>query len=383
MSDPVSYGLLFAAALIVGIVTILLFTRAPERRNAPPGMGAALLALAEADRKGARRILIDAVRQSESSPEAFLVLGRLLREDGEAERALGLHRALLARPRLAASNRLAAELEYVRDLVALDRHVEALEQITLLEKHFHDPQIIDLHARALIVAGRLEAGAEVWLKGIRGGKPGALRVRGTQFLAEVAREYLRLGQPETAERWARQALKVEPSTSLAEVVLGDVDRGRDNMSEARKHYERALANGGAEWVLPRLIDHSLEQGQIDRLIDALEPARQEQVDDPFLARAVLDLRLRRGDRDEFFALLESGDVPQMDDPAIWAGWTRHLVASEDAEGLSQLLSLLPAAFGPRSWRCKLCGAEDHEPRAACMVCGAPEPLVAHPAGEIA
>ena len=132
MSDPVSYGLLFAAALIVGIVTILLFTRAPERRRAPPGMGAALLALADADRKQARRILIDAVRQSESSPEAFLVLGRLLREDGEAERALGLHRALLARPRLAAGNRLAAELEYVRDLVALDRHDQALERIALL-----------------------------------------------------------------------------------------------------------------------------------------------------------------------------------------------------------------------------------------------------------
>lgn len=381
MSDPVSYGLLFAAALIVGIVTILLFTRAPERRSAPPGMGAALLALAASDRKQARRILIDAVRKSETSPEAFLVLGRLLREDGEVERALGLHRALLARPRLAAANRLAAELEYVRDLVALDRHDEALERIALVEKHFHDPQIIDLHARALIGAGRLEAAAEVWLKGVRASKADAFRLRGTRFLAEVAREYLRLGQPETAERWAKQALKAEPSTALAEVVLGDVDRGRDNMRAARKHYESALNDGGAEWVLPRLIDHSLEQGQIDRLIDVLEPARLERVDDPFLARAVLDLRLRRGDRDEFFALLESGDVPEIDDPSVWAGWTRHLVASEDAAGLSQMLSLLPAAFGPRSWRCKLCGAEDHEPRAACLACGAPEPLVAHPVGE--
>jgi lipopolysaccharide biosynthesis regulator YciM len=383
MSDPVSYGLLVAAALIVGIVTILLFTRAPQRRSAPPGMGAALMALADQDRKEARRILTDAIRRSESSPEAFLVLGRLLREDGEAERALGLHRALLARPRLAAGNRLAAELEFVRDLIKLDRFTEALERVATLGRHFNDPQIVDLHARALIGAGRLEAAAEVWLKGIRGAKPGLWRLRGTRFLAEVAREYLRLGQPETAERWAKQALKIEASTALAEVVLGDIDRGQDNDRAARKHYERALHEGGAQWVLPRLIDHSLEQGQIDRLIDVLEPARQDRQEDPFLARAVLDLRLRRGDRDEFFALLESGDVPEIDDPAVWAGWTRHLLASEDAAGLNRLLSLLPAAFGPRSWGCNICGAEDHEPRAACLACGAPEPLAAHPVGEIA
>ncbi len=288
-----------------------------------------------------------------------------------------------ARPRLAAGNRLAAELEFVRDLVDLGRFGEALERVATLEKHFNDPQIVDLHARALIGAGRLEAAAEVWLKGVRGRKPGTWRLRGTRFLAEVAREYLRLGQPETAERWAKQALKVESSTALAEVVLGDVARGQDNVRGARKHYERALNEGGAQWVLPRLIDHSLEQGQIDRLIDVLEPARQDRPDDPFLARAVLDLRLRRGDRDEFFALLESGDVPEIDDPAVWAGWTRHLLASEDAAGLNQLLSRLPAAFGPRSWRCKICGAEDHEPRAACLACGTPEPLAAQPVGETA
>ena len=305
----------------------------------------------------------------------------MLREDGETESALGLHRALLARPRLAAGNRLAAELEFIRDLVELHRFSEALDRVETLDRHFDDPQIIDLRARALIGTGQMEAAAEVWLKGLRGAKPGTWRMRGTRFLAEVAREYLRLGQPETAERWAKQSLRIDSSTALAEVVLGDIDRGRDNGRAARKHYENALQEGGAQWVLPRLIDHSLAQGQIDRLIDVLEPARQDRPDDPALARAVLDLRLRRGDRDEYFALLESGDVPEIEDPAVWAGWTRHLLASEDIAGLNRLLSLLPAAFGPRSWRCKICGAEDHEPRAACLACGAPEPLAAHPVGE--
>jgi lipopolysaccharide biosynthesis regulator YciM len=379
MSDPVTYGLLFAAILIVGIVAILLFTRAPERRPVPPGMGAALIALAANDRSAARSILTEAVRQAESAPEAYLVLGSLMREDGDADRALGLHRALLARPRLAAGNRLAAELEFVRDLLALGRHSEALERISDIQRHFQDAEIFDLHARALVLSGRLEAAAEVWQRGARGADE-AVRTRGALFLAEVAREYLRLGQPETAERWARQALKVDSGTALASVVLGDIERGRGQDRPARVHYETAIDHGGARWVLPRLIDHSLRQGQIEGLIDLLEPARHEHPEDPSLARAVLDLRLRRGDREEFFALLESEDLPRFEDPATWAGWIRHLVAAGNEAELKRLLDRLPSAFGPSSWSCGSCGTEDHEPRAACLSCGAPYPLVPQEVG---
>lgn len=381
MSDPVTLGLLVAAVLIVGIVGVLLFTRAPEQRPAPPGLGGALGALAAGDRAGARRILTDAVRQAESAPEAFLVLGRLMREDGDADRALGLHRALLARPRLAPANRLAAELEYVRDLLALGHHDEALERVADLQRHFRDPDIVDLHARALVLGGRLEAAAEVWQRGARAAGKGPERNRGALFLAEVAREYLRMGQPETAERWARQSLKLDPANGLASVVLGDVDRGRGQDRAARQHYETAIDHGGARWVLPRLIDHSLQQGQIEGLIDVLEPARQAQPEDPALARAVLDLRLRRGDREEFFALLESEDLPRLTDPAVWAGWIRHVAATGDPEALQRLLARLPSTFGPAAWRCKVCGAEDHEPRAACLSCGAPEALVAEGSGD--
>jgi tetratricopeptide (TPR) repeat protein len=381
MSDPISYGLLVAAVLIVGIVAILLFTRSPERRAAPPGMGSALLALADMDRAEARRILTDAVRETESSPESFLVLGRLLREDGEAERAMGLHRALLARPTLSPADRLAGELEFVRDLLALGRYDEALERVEDLETHFRDARLLDLHARALLLAGRMESAAEVWMKGARASRDEQLRERGARFISEVAREYLRLGQPETAERWARQSEKIDDGISLAHVVLGDVERGRGHDREARSHYDRALHLGGARWVLPRLIDHSHEQGQIDRLIDALEPVREAHPDDPYLARAVLDLRLRRGERDEFFAVLEADDVPGFGDPAIWAGWIRHLVAAQDEVGLARILSTLPTAFDLKTWACRQCGAQDHEPRAVCLACGAPEPLEPTTPGE--
>jgi lipopolysaccharide biosynthesis regulator YciM len=382
MTDPVSYGILVAAALIVGAVLILLFTRSPERRRAPEGMGSALLALSAGDHEAARKLLTDFVRRADASPEAVLVLGRLLREAGETDRAAALHRTLLARPRLQPELRLAAELELGSDLLAAGRGADALGRIADLEKHFRDPRIVDLHARALVVTGRLESAAEVWRDGVRSDSDPARRRTGTRFLAEIAREYLRLGQPETAERWARQALRLEADTGLAHVVLGDIERNRGHDRNAREHYEDALGHGGAPWVLPRLIDHALSTGQVDRLIDTLEPMRQDHPEEPSLARAVLDLRLRRGEREEFFALLESEDLPVFADPAVWASWTRHLVAAEDAPGLDRLLARLPAAFGPRTWRCAYCGAEDHEPRAACLACGAPEDLVPQTTGDV-
>jgi len=381
MSDPVIYALLFAAALIVAIVAILLFTKAPQRRPAPPGMGSALLALADNDRKGARRILTAAVREAETSPEAFLVLGRLLREAGDAERAVGLHRALLARPRLSASDRLASEIELVRDLLAIGRSADALARVVDLRTHFHDMRLVDLHARALVADGRMESAAEVWREGARAFAKEGLGARGAGFLAEVAREYLRLGQPETAERWAKQALKLDEKSSLAHVVLGDVARGQGHDREVRKHYAEALATGGTRWVLPRLLDHAHQHGQVDRLIDVLEPAREERPDDAALARAVLDLRIRRGERDEFFALLESGDLPRFTDPLVWTPWVRQVAAKGSARDLERLLAALPVALGPELWRCNQCGVEDHEPRAACLSCGSSEPLRPARSGE--
>jgi hypothetical protein len=89
---------------------------------------------------------------------------------------------------------------------------------------------------------------------------------------------------------------------------------------------------------------------------------------------VLDLRIRRGEREEFFALLESEEIPRFTDPTVWTGWIRYVSAGGDEGAMARLLDVLPVAFGPDMWFCPDCGAEDHEPRAACLACGAPIPL---------
>ena len=375
MPDAVTLGLIVTAAVIVVVVTALLFQRAPVKRKPPEGPAAAMLALAHGQRARALEILRRVAREHELSVETTLVLGHLLREHGETGQALHVHHGLLGRTGLEPEQRRLIELQIVDDLMASGHDQRAEERLAELDEHYEDADILERRAMALIRLHRRHDAIDVLRRRAVLDDEGA-SAWAADALAEIAREELRDGNTEAALRTAKLAVATDPTRPAGYTVIGDAqhatglpDEGTATWIEGLRH-----APGGGEMLLGRVLEASLRKGRLESLVDVMESLRARRPDDYWLWRAAADLRLRRGDRDEFFALLDDPPPGAADTLAGWTSWIRHLHGRGDQDELRRLLALLPDGTGPRHWRCPSCGREDEEPRAGCGQCGHVGPL---------
>lgn len=377
MPDAMTLGLIVAALLIVAIVVGLLFQRAPVKRPPVEGPSAAMLALARGERGRALSILRQSIDDEDVSVETMLVLGHLLREHGEMDRALRVHHALLGRETLRPDQRRLVDLQLVDDLLATDQNERAEERLAALDEHYEDHEILERRARALVRLERREDACEVLtrLAALDTGD-GILRRRAGNGTAEIAREQIREGNVTAAAHTAEAALELDPGNAAGHAVLGDTQAAVGEIDGAVRTWIDGLRGTpeGGPLLLGRVLEASLQKGRLEALVDTMAALREVHPDDPWLWRAAADLRLRRGDREEFFALLDDAPPEAVARLDGWTGWIRHLHARGDEAELRRLLAALPDAFGVTAWRCPECGREDAEARAACGGCGSLRPL---------
>ena len=144
---------LAAALTVLGL--LLLFQRKRGMRSSRNYYIDALHALIEGRSDDALKLLIDAVKMGESSTDAYLQLGNLLRDKGQNDRALQLHKGLMVRRDLSDAEEKAVTVAIADDFDALgktDRAVQTLEQLSRRRK---DPEIM------LSLAGEGEMTAEL------------------------------------------------------------------------------------------------------------------------------------------------------------------------------------------------------------------------------
>lgn len=363
-------ALLVAAALIVGVVLWLLFSRSETAVQIPRGPADALELLLEGREDEAKRLMTGLIREGTAPPSIHLQLGNLLRQGGDAARALSLHQGLLARRDLPADMRRLVELAIADDLMAQGRFAEAERRLDQLDRRVLDADLLERHARALHRLGRQEFAAQRLEE--RAKLAGAeARRQAAAYLAELAREALREGKAQTAGDFLHRSTKLDDTLAAAYEVGGDRFMAMGRPDQAVRAWEDGLrkSRSGAQSFLPRLADAALRAGKMDALLGDLERERELKPEDAALWRAVCDLRLRRGDLESFFALVEDPPTPEAAGIATWAGWIRHLSRSGRTEPLMRLLKSMPDSFGPRSFVCAECGYRDGEPRQACPECG--------------
>ncbi len=377
MSGATNLALVLVVALIVGAVLWLLFSRSEKAVQLPRGPADALELLLEGRKAEARQLMAQLIRDGNAPPNIYLQLGNLLREDGDSARALSLHQGLLARGDLPWDLRRLIELAIADDLMAQARFEEAERRLSQLDRRILDADLLERHARALHRLQRYEFAAQRLEERAKLAGGDSIR-QAAAYLAELAREALRDGKPQTAGDYLHRSSRLDDSLSAAYEVDGDRFMAMGRPDQAVRAWEDGLRKSktGAESFLPRLADAALRAGKIDALLGDLDRERDRNPDDLALWRAVTDLRLRRGDLESFFALVE--DPPRVDaaDITTWSGWIRHLSRCESPEPLLRLLRSMPDSFAPRAYFCPECGYRDGEFRQACPQCGRLEALVA-------
>jgi lipopolysaccharide biosynthesis regulator YciM len=368
-------ALVVASTLIVAILLWLLFTKSEEARPTPKGAADAFELLLEGRKDEAQVLMAELIRAGSAPSSVYLQLGNLLREGGDPARALSLHQGLLARSSLPSDLRRLVELAIADDLLAQDRFAEAERRLEELDRRILDPDLLERHARALHRLGRTEYAAQRLEQRakIAGGET---RREAAAYLAEMAREALRAGKPQNAGDLLRRAFKLDDTLGSAYEVDGDRYMALERPDRAVHTWEEGLrrSHTGARTFLARLADAALRAGKMETLLTDLERERAGRPQDAALWRAVADLRLRRGDLESFFALVEDPPTPGAADLPAWAGWIRFLSQLDDPASLLRLLGSMPDSFGPRQYSCSFCGYLDEEARQACPRCGRLVPL---------
>ena len=96
--NPYIFSVIFLALLAL---TLFILYFKPKKKHPPESLYTkALNAIIQGDKKIAIKHLRDVVKQDTSHIDAYLQIGNILREEGNVEGAIKIHRSLTMRPNL-------------------------------------------------------------------------------------------------------------------------------------------------------------------------------------------------------------------------------------------------------------------------------------------
>jgi lipopolysaccharide biosynthesis regulator YciM len=274
-------------------------TQGPKPKPDPP-YERALGALLSGDRDEAVRALVEEVRENSDNAIAYIHLGNLLREKGEAERAYRIHLELTARAGHSPSRARSIREGLVLDLVALGRTAEAVEEAKILRdserKNGHSLRVI---LKAYEAAGEWERAYEIRSEMLKsaGERETSVLARYRASIGEVA---LRQGALEEAKRHFKAALKLERDQPVALLRLGDIYYQSGHAERAILLW-KGLAHahpGRAHLVLRRLEASIFDRGRFSEMEQTYEELLGHNPRDVRVQLALARLHVKRGALDE-------------------------------------------------------------------------------------
>jgi lipopolysaccharide biosynthesis regulator YciM len=260
----------------------------------------ALVALLAGDREEALHAFADAVRADSNNVDAYIHLGNLLREKGEAARAYRIHRELMVRAGHSPSRARAIREGLVLDLVALGKQKEALREAeTLRQSERKGGRSLRVILRAYEAAGEWERAYDVRaeLSKQNGARSSATLAR---YRAAIGEIHLRGGAVEEAKKQLKAALKHDRQHPVALLRLGDIYYTTGHPERAILLW-KGLASAHpnqAHLVLDRLEAAEFERGRFSEMEQTYEEILVHNPRDARVHLALARLRLKRGQVDE-------------------------------------------------------------------------------------
>ncbi len=298
---------------------------------------------------------------------AYLLLGDLLRERGEADRAARVHRQLLVRPGLEPETQSEVRLHLAADLEAAGRWeaAEAVYREVLKSSESSEPARKGL-ATALEQQGKWEQAL-----GVR------QRLRDTHervlalMLSRIGEEELRRGRYKEARARFADALRKESTCSLARLLLGDSYRHQGKLDEAVAQWKSVLAEDDelAAEAFQRLEEALFEGGRFGEMEQIYRDTLERKPDDGGTVRALAGFLARKGEKREAIDVCRSYLAQHPRDREVrlrLALLSRDVGDTEDA--LENFLELLPVDEASGRYECPSCGHQAQRLLWLCPSC---------------
>ena len=235
---------IYIVAAVVVLTALAVAVAVPaQKRLKTAGSGdpyvEGLKALVRGDKAGAFRLLQQSVRSGKAPVDAYVRLGELLRENGDAEKALQIHRSLTVKTDLGRQQKIELFMNIALDYSKLGHSEQAVKVLETSVKNMgiKDPEVFKLLARENHILGRTED-AYSNLKVLK--KTGALGERELSlYLCTVGEKKADEDNPRDAKKLVQRALKHDPENGFALMTLGNLEEKLGNEKAAVDNWCRA------------------------------------------------------------------------------------------------------------------------------------------------
>ncbi|NNF07176.1 MAG: tetratricopeptide repeat protein [Candidatus Eisenbacteria bacterium] len=349
---------LLIAILALGLVFLLwgiwgwMRMRSGEQASPATAYTRGLSALISGRRKEALDCLKEAVQHDSENLDAYIRLGDLLRDGGEPNKALAVHKDLTVRSRLTPAERVRIMTSVTKDYLAASRFEEAgssAERLKQLDKN---------NPFAYQALRHVAESLEDWPRAVQAMQDEA-RVTGRSDKKQHASYLCRVGgrvhatNADEAMSLYLEALKLDPNAVEAHLALGDIHLERGETKKAIEHW-RSFALGAPERafeVFERLERSYFELGQFGEVVtfyrELLHRSPREASAPALLALA--EIHRRKGDFDEAENFVRDALDIDPGDFKAHRHWIKLALDREDpAEALSRLDRMLDATQDGKS-----------------------------------
>ncbi len=330
-----------------------------------------LSALLAGDREEALHAFAETVKVDSDNIDAYIHLGNLLREKGEPERALHVHRELTVRSGQTLAQRKSVRESLVLDLIALNRPEQAVQEATSLrDMDRRNGSALKLLLRAHEAARDWERAFEVRSElakqgGERGGEALA------RYRAAIGESLLREGRIDEAKRQFKEALRWQRNHPAALLRLGDIYYERDRPERAMVLWKglAAARPDRAHLVLDRLETAYFEKGRFSEMGRMYEEMLARNPRDVRILLALARMYIKKGELTEASRTLnEALEIDPRSLPARLLLVTVFRRRGELSRALDEMETLLRGLEGGERFACLACGAPSDEYWTRCPSC---------------
>ena len=370
MNENVILIIIVAIAILFLITLAWFILRRPRPGKKTTPYIDALNALVANDRQTALQKLRETVRIDSHNVDAYLKLGNLLRDEGDVDRALKLHKSLTVRP-LTRIQKLNVLKALAIDYIAAGKYTQALELVNeILSQNKREMWALETLLKIYEETGRWDRAFDT-LKHI-------FRLRGevdNQLLAlykvYAGRSLDEKGEHHRARLKYKEALRVDDRCTPAYLYLGDSYVTEHRLDDAITYWKKLVSAvpEHAHLTFDRLEKTHFEIGDFSSVAQMYQDRIDRQPDDLRSLFALVHIKEKMGHIDEAITLcqqaLEKNPESQQ---ARWYLVKCHHAKGEDSRAMEYVLELEKKSEDKEIYQCNNCGYESKDPSWRCPKC---------------
>lgn len=295
--------ILLAALAVLGI--LLFIQRKRSGRSGRSYYIDALHAMVEGRKEDAFKLLSTAVKMGESSTDAYLQLGILLRERGQPERALQLHKGLMVRRDLEGAEEKSVIVAIAGDLETLGKTEKAIQMLENLSRKRKDAETLLFLHKLYNRRGEYERAISTIkeLGKIDKSYGGSVRAG---YLASVSQTLIKDGKNDEAKKMLERARKEYRDSIPALYLSASLAMQEGDLKSAPRFWEKLLEidiDCFCE-VLPFLEKTLYSSGMFQDLERILDKLIKRYPEEPAVIASLATFYEKKGERDKAIEILE-------------------------------------------------------------------------------